>query len=871
MAATLGLAYVPWLFAVPADSHVRVLVSDLVILPLSVATVALAWRASRAPGLHDGARRGWRLLAAAYLVYGIGNVLWAWYELVLRQEPSTSLADVAYLAFYPVMLSALLSFPAERTSREGRAKFWLDAAVVVVGAATFIWYLILRPIAGGGHGLETVLALAYPVCDLLLLFGTVVVSHQRAQAVSQLPLRLLVAGLGIFFSADLAYAYSIVSGLPLPRLTDAGWILAEVLMVHAAHRQWTLAHVVGMDAQPALAEPRVPRSPYFATAAAYGLLVAVSRDHWDEPLGGLILGSVALTALVVARQVAAVRQSERAQGAVRLSEMRFRALVEHSSDVILVLDPFGTVKFVSSSAERVFGPPARDAVGRPLASLAHPDDVHKVRTFVDGARQRGIPARLTWRMAVAENRYIHVESVGTSRVDDPALAGIVVNSRDVTAQALLQEELRRQAFHDALTGLSNRAMFTTRVEAALARRRRTRATAAVLFVDLDDFKKVNDSLGHAAGDRLLCALSARLRASVRDCDVAARLGGDEFAVLLEDLEGADGARTVAERIVAALGRPVLLEGSHEVRVQASVGIAITREGDGLEEVMRNADLAMYTAKSRGKGCWAEFLPEMHASALRRLALESALQSAVEHGGFTIAYQPIVDLAEGEVIGVEALLRWVDAELGAVSPAEFIPLAEQTGLIVPLGDWVLAQACRQAAGWAGDPHVSVNVSGRQLLDGAFSGRVRQVLRETGLPASRLVLEVTETVMMGEDGAGIRTLEALRRMGVRVAVDDFGTGYSSLRYLQRLPLDILKVDKAFVDQLTGEAPTALVEVILALGHGLGLQTVAEGVETAAQVDALRLIGCHAAQGYYFSRPVPAGQLGHLLERGGAPAPA
>ncbi|HTE18418.1 MAG TPA: EAL domain-containing protein, partial [Armatimonadota bacterium] len=223
------------------------------------------------------------------------------------------------------------------------------------------------------------------------------------------------------------------------------------------------------------------------------------------------------------------------------------------------------------------------------------------------------------------------------------------------------------------------------------------------------------------------------------------------------------------------------------------------------------------------------------------------------------------------IGVEALLRWVDAELGAVSPAEFIPLAEQTGLIVPLGDWVLAQACRQAAGWAGDPHVSVNVSGRQLLDGAFSGRVRQVLRETGLPASRLVLEVTETVMMGEDGAGIRTLEALRRMGVRVAVDDFGTGYSSLRYLQRLPLDILKVDKAFVDQLTGEAPTALVEVILALGHGLGLQTVAEGVETAAQVDALRLIGCHAAQGYYFSRPVPAAQLGHLLERGGAPAPA
>jgi EAL domain-containing protein (putative c-di-GMP-specific phosphodiesterase class I) len=314
--------------------------------------------------------------------------------------------------------------------------------------------------------------------------------------------------------------------------------------------------------------------------------------------------------------------------------------------------------------------------------------------------------------------------------------------------------------------------------------------------------------------------------------------------------------------VAALGRPVLLEARHEVRVQASVGIAVAQDADGPEEVLRNADLAMYTAKERGKGCWAEFHPQMHASALRRLALESALQNALEHGGFSLAYQPIVDLADGEVIGVEALLRWAHPELGPVSPAEFIPIAEQTGLIVPLGDWVLAEACRTAAGWGGGRHLSVNVSGRQLLDPGFAPRVTAILERTGMPPARLVLEVTETVMMGEDEAGIRALEHLRGMGVRVAVDDFGTGYSSLRYLQSLPLDILKIDKAFVDQLTGAEPTALVEVILALGHGLGLQMVAEGVEAHGQAEMLRLIGCHAAQGYYFSRPVPAEQLGGLL---------
>jgi diguanylate cyclase (GGDEF)-like protein len=422
-----------------------------------------------------------------------------------------------------------------------------------------------------------------------------------------------------------------------------------------------------------------------------------------------------------------------------------------------------------------------------------------------------------------------------------------------------------QALHDALTGLPNRALFLDRLEHALARASRAGTDIAVLFLDLDRFKTVNDSLGHAAGDQLLCAVAERIASCMRTADTAARLGGDEFAVLLEDLASTREAVGVAERIIAALEAPVLVAG-REVHVSASIGIA-TGDGDS-EDLLRHADVAMYRAKAKGKGCYAMFEQGMQAEVIERLELEADLQRAVDRDEIEVFYQPIMRLGSEELAGHEALVRWRHPERGLMSPLSFVPVAEETGLIVPVGRFVLREACRQAAAWQamvpGDLTMNVNLSGRQLEDPALVGEVSSILRETGLPAGRLVLEITETVLMQDTEATIERLRSLRALGVRLAVDDFGTGYSSLRYLNRFPLDVLKMAKPFVDGLaTQSEDPALARAIIDLGSSLGLQIVAEGIEGADQLVQLRRLGCPLGQGFLFSRPMPAADAEtHLL---------
>ena len=422
-----------------------------------------------------------------------------------------------------------------------------------------------------------------------------------------------------------------------------------------------------------------------------------------------------------------------------------------------------------------------------------------------------------------------------------------------------------QALHDALTGLPNRALFLDRLQHALARASRAGTDVAVLFLDLDRFKTVNDSLGHAAGDQLLCTVSERIASCMRTADTAARLGGDEFAVLLEDLASTREAVGVAERIIAALDAPVLVAG-REVLVSASIGIA-TGDG-GSEDLLRHADVAMYRAKATGKGRYAMFEQGMQAEVIERLELEADLQRAVDRGEIEVFYQPIMRLGSEELAGHEALVRWRHPTRGLMSPLSFVPVAEETGLIVPVGRFVLREACRQAAAWRamvpGELTMHVNLSGRQLEDPALVGEVSSILRETGLPAGRLVLEITETVLMHDTEATIERLRSLRALGVRLAVDDFGTGYSSLRYLNRFPLDVLKMAKPFVDGLaTQSEDPALARAIIDLGSNLGLQIVAEGIEGADQLVQLRRLGCPLGQGFLFSRPLPAAEAEtHLL---------
>jgi len=456
--------------------------------------------------------------------------------------------------------------------------------------------------------------------------------------------------------------------------------------------------------------------------------------------------------------------------------------------------------------------------------------------------------------------------------------GRVWSFRDITDQKRLESELSHQAFHDSLTGLANQALFRDRVDHALARATRDRDNLAALFIDLDEFKTINDGVGHTAGDELLVAVADRLRGCLRTSDSAARLGGDEFAVLLEDVGPEREAEEVAERIIASLRQPFTISG-HEVVVSASIGIAFAGPGTTCDQLLRSADLAMYTAKRRGKSRFEIYRAEMHAAALDRLEIEAALRRGLDRSELRLHYQPVVALATGRIVGVEALVRWQHPERGLLQPEAFIPLAEETGLIGELGRQVLATACAQVRRWQIEHSdyprlgVSVNVSPRQLHTDELLEDVGGALRQSGLSSADLILEITETAMMHDTEMTIQRLRALQATGVRLAVDDFGTGYSSLSYLQRFPVEILKIDRAFVAAIDVDAhEISLAPAILSLARTLHLRAVAEGVETSVQADALATLGCELAQGYYFSEPVDAAALGELLAGAGVlPLPA
>jgi diguanylate cyclase (GGDEF)-like protein/PAS domain S-box-containing protein len=444
---------------------------------------------------------------------------------------------------------------------------------------------------------------------------------------------------------------------------------------------------------------------------------------------------------------------------------------------------------------------------------------------------------------------------------------VLVSVQDVTERNRLEEELRHQAFHDSLTQLANRSLFSDRVRHALDRDACGTAPLAVLVLDLDGFKTVNDSLGHNAGDALLVKVGERLRDHLRSSDTAARLGGDEFAVLFEDAPDMNIVAARAEQLLQSLKEPFDIAGKHLV-LSASVGVAANRPGDGPEELIRNADIAMYMAKRQGKACVQRFEDAMHDAVLERLELDAELRRALKHDEFLVYYQPTVDLSTGEVSGLEALVRWQHPTRGLLGPLEFIPLAEETGLIVELGRWVLREACHQAARWQlvhGAPKlaVAVNLSPRQLRDPRLVRDVAATLAASHLAPGNLILEITEGVLLDDTDTALASLHELKALGVRLAIDDFGTGYSSLSYLRTLPIDIVKIDKAFVDGVATHAESAgLIEAILRMADTLELETVAEGVETIEQLRELTRLGTQVAQGYYYSKPLPEGAVTGFL---------
>jgi len=627
-----------------------------------------------------------------------------------------------------------------------------------------------------------------------------------------------------------------------------------------------LATLLGMPSNAAF----VLNAPLFMKDELQGLLVVAGPAGVPKPIRDSVEALSSQAALALD---SAITTEELVR---RQSEARFSSLVQNSSDVVMTVDADSTIRYMSPSVERVLGYGAAELEGTRLTVLIHPDDKANVLQFLTSGGDRegdAHPALTEYRMRHQDDFWLHVETLRTNLMHDENVKGIVLNTRDVSERKAVEEQLAHQAFHDSITGLANRALFRDRVEHALERQTRDGEPVSVLFMDLDDFKTINDSLGHAAGDRLLAEVGDRLRSSLRAADTAARLGGDEFAILLED--GGDGvdAAEVAARILASLEGPFHLEGK-EVFARASIGIASadhtrTAGPEGAEELLRNADVAMYMAKEAGKGRYQVFEPAMHDTALKRLELKADLQRAVDNHEFVLHYQPVIELESGAIEGMEALLRWVHPQRGIVPPLDFIPLAEETGLIVPIGRWVLREACLQARDlqqrYPTNPPLSmaVNLSARQLQRPEIVGEIAEALMETGIEPSSLILEITESVMMQDMDLSIQRLAELKELGVKLAVDDFGTGYSSLNYIRRFPVDILKVDKSFVDGVNlGGEESALTAAIIELAGILKLRPVAEGIERADQLEKLLDLKCDLGQGFYFARPLPLEGIDELL---------
>jgi diguanylate cyclase (GGDEF)-like protein/PAS domain S-box-containing protein len=609
--------------------------------------------------------------------------------------------------------------------------------------------------------------------------------------------------------------------------------------------------------------------------------VPASPDLPPEVAAAMRVGTfgavVALVGLVLYRHrqrlELAVSSARTAGDALRVSEARYRTVVESVHEVIFRLDGEGRWTLLNQAWEELTGHRVADSVGRRVMDFVHPDDreLHAdlARPLVNSeAHEYRHELRLVGRDGVE----IWVEADARPIHDDAGLfCGMSGTLTNVTARRRLEERLVMQAFHDDLTGLANRALFKDRVEHALTRRSHGQRLVGLLFLDLDRFKTVNDSLGHTVGDGLLVAIAARLQTVLRPEDTIARLGGDEFAILVDQVNTPQEVLGLAERISAAFDAPYRLEG-REISIRCSVGVVLAAAGHRTaDDLLRDADVAMYRAKVGGRGSYALFEPSMQAEVAARLELESDLRDAIDHERLTLAYQPIVDLRDGRIVSIEALARWTHPERGMVPPSVFIPSAEESGLIIPFGAWVLRRACldlaalRRSGGSAADLCLSVNLSPRQLGDRGIVDTILGALQEAGLPPDALDVEITESLVLdcGEEVMGY--LRQLRAAGCRVSFDDFGTGFSSLGSLRSLPIDGLKIDLSFVAaMLDGGVEAAVVDAVVRLGAALGVAVVAEGVEDAATADRLRELGCPFGQGYYFGRPETVAAMAERLEK-------
>ena len=815
-------------------------------LPAELACLWVAASTGRrmAPG---PLRSAWWSLAAALTLYLIGDLIGMVYWLVGR-DPFPGPSDIFYCAWYLPLAAAALWLIRAAAVRLSWAQLSLDATIFVVGFGAFFWFFVVQPAAMHADlgVLKEALSEAYLALDsfCLLLLGVLLLTDSGNPGGWRVPL-LLLSGFATMFIGDILWSLAKVRGYYMPGGLQDVLYLACYLPVAVAGRE-QIRTLARPSREISRRSGALARSlPYAAMAAAFLALMDLSRGG----LGGqasLMIGVVfALTLLLMFRQAVVLR----------MAEEHYASLVANATDVIMIVGADGAVRFASPATTRTLGLKPEEITGKSLPELWGGADGARLRSFLHEIART--PSGVVGPVELHVERLPRVvEAVGSNLSGDPAVRGLALNFRDITERKVLEEKLRQLAFHDPLTRLANRNLFRDRVQHALTRIPRDQRCAAVMFLDVDNFKNINDSLGHDAGDRLLQAVAQRIARMCRSSDTVARLGGDEFGVLLEGPRTAAEAQSVAGALIESLGAPFQLEG-RQVRVTASVGVAYSGADTAAETLLSNADLAMYHAKAAGKNRHVTFQPRMQTLLHERLRLEADIDRALTRQEFFLEYQPIVDLGNRMILGVEALVRWRNPEAGVLMPASFIAVLEECGQIARLGRWVLMQACRDMCAWrqsiagAASLRLAVNISARHLQHGELVHDVLEALEGSGFEAGNLVIEMTESTMMYDTGVNLERFHRLKALGVKVAIDDFGTGYSSLSYLHRFPIDILKIDRSFVTGLSSSSDgPELARAVITLGETLGLETVAEGVELEPQVGALLALGCVAGQGFLFS---------------------
>ena len=864
-------------------------------------------------------RPAWLLFALSSAMAALGNAVWGWYEVVLGEPvPTPSYADLFFLCFAPPAIVGLLVLAKRPVTKAGWVCLALDAWLIGGSLLTLSWSLALAQAAkfDGPSVAHTALSLAYPLLDIALV-SMVLALHFRRSAVNRSAVNTAIGALALTVMCDALFTSPLLhNNYHSGQLLDAGWFAGSLLLAYApwatprngqpepdrreadGHTRVVREHLPGRrggthqhhaapqggehsryPAARPIAGSLAALTPYLAAAVCtLGILYNVLNGRSVDRVV-LLTGGTVVLALVVRQGIMLLDNITLTQELAQ-KENHFRSLVQGSSDVIMIAAPNGILRYVSPAAAGVYGRPAEDLVGTELANLIHPEDlgcvVHEVRRFLAASPLEESTTRIECRFrSGGGGGWLNVESTVNRHH-----GGLIFNSRDVTERVRLQAQLQHNAEHDPLTDLPNRALFTQRVQQALSGRRSTDRGTAVLFIDLDGFKAVNDTIGHQAGDELLVQAARRLQDAVRHGDTASRLGGDEFAALImgdgtRDRSAREGhILELADRLRITLSQPYLIDGN-DVRVAASIGVAFAEPGLGAGELLRNADLAMYRAKAAGKGRVELYAPQMQQDVVRKAELATRLRAALHDGEFSLLHQPVVCLEDGRINSVEAQARWRSSQGVLFTPAEFLRVAEDGDRTAELGRWMLEEAVEQAAERTATGlavPVAVRVSARRLLDRSMPlGSIEALLTRHGLPSGSLVIELSDTDPRVSLDELERRLGALRRLGIRIALDGFGSGYAAITALRRLPVDVLKLDRSLVEGVVESARLhKITSGLLRIAGDLGLQSVADGVDLPEQVVALRAMGCTHGQGMAFSGPLDEYRLRRALASGRYPVP-